>query len=236
MISPDTVSTGLLDQPPTPLRYSDDDSAADPHESFGRLRTLMPGGVRVLDVGCGAGSGTMIINKGKGNNVICLEPDAERSAAARSRGLDCRTALFNRETAGLLGQFDVIVFADVLEHLPDPGMTLMLAKTLLRKGGLVLISVPNVAHWTIRTKLLRGNFDYEPGGLMDATHLRWFTFKSLARMLQRTGFAVTHTTGSDGAWISHYQRLPARRRVVSALQSLMPTLFSCQLIVKAEVS
>ena len=233
MSSPDSISAGFLASAPAPLRYASLDPDPDPIEVFGRFRALMPSGVRVLDVGCGAGGGTLAINDGKGNSIVCLEPDADRSQAARQRGLDCHTDVFDARTVSSLGDFDVVVFADVLEHLAAPAGALSLAREVLRPGGCVLISVPNVAHWSIRLRLLQGKFNYQTDGLMDATHLRWFTFKTLTLMLERCGFNVDFSSGSAGAWLSYYKLLPGRRQIVGALQRAMPGIFSCQLIMRA---
>jgi len=81
--------------------------------------------------------------------------------------------------------FDGVVFKDVLEHVADPAALLRDARSLLRPGGRVIASIPNVAHWTVRLRLLFGHFDYTPTGLLDATHLRFFMEASV-RALFRT--------------------------------------------------
>src|SRR5262245_42234591 len=73
------------------------------------------------------------------------------------------------------GRFDTIVLADVIEHLPDPAEMVSLLKQGLVPDGSIVASVPNVAHWFVRIDLLRGSFNYQEMGIMDATHLRWFT-------------------------------------------------------------
>lgn len=168
---PDAHGAGLVVGRLDPLRYSG--QSDDPTEVPGMLRALMPELVRVLDVGCGTGSVTAVANGGKGNDVLAIEPDADRSAVARERGIEVFCGFLDEEFIARKGPFDVIVFSDVLEHLPSPDAMLKLAISGLRPGGIILASVPNVAHWSVRLNLLFGRFNYTETGLCDATHLRW---------------------------------------------------------------
>ena len=86
--------------------------------------------------------------------------------------------------------FDVVVAADVLEHLPDPGRALDLLRPLVKPGGLLLVSLPNVANVTVRLALLFGRFSYTPRGLLDASHLRFFTRRTGHALLVEHGFRV----------------------------------------------
>ena len=148
---------------------------------------------------------------------------------------------FTRETVAGLPLFDVVVFADVLEHLVDPAAALELARSLLAPGGCVVASVPNVAHWSVRLDLLRGRFDYRELGIMDATHLRWFTAENLKRVFRSAGLEVEQYAGSAGLWMSDYENrrpfkwLGAARREQLVLAGLRrwPGLFACQHVVKA---
>ena len=78
------------------------------------------------------------------------------------------------------GPFDVVILADILEHLAEPAALLRLVARELNPGGMVLISVPNVARWSVRWHLMRGRFDYTETGIMDVTHLSWFTLVPFA--------------------------------------------------------
>jgi SAM-dependent methyltransferase len=92
----------------------------------------------------------------------------------------------------LLGdeRFDTIVFADVLEHLPDPVEALRRYRRLLAPGGKILVSVPNVAVWNVRLGLLLGRFRYTATGTLDRTHLRFFTRANLLRALREADLCV----------------------------------------------
>jgi len=236
--SPDQNARSLSERVPDALRY--DGHSDDPWEVAGIMRAAMPGNARVLDVGCGTGSLTLIVNHEKGNRVLALEPDADRAEEARRRGIDihCREldAAFLREH----GPFDAMIFADVLEHLPSPGGVLELAASGLAPDGLIFISVPNVAHWSVRGNLLLGRFEYEPVGIMDATHLRWFTEKSLRRFIKRAGLDIVSVKAAAGVNLPVYnrfilRRVPYRLRkpVVRLATRLMPRLFGSQFVVVA---
>jgi methionine biosynthesis protein MetW len=205
------------------------------------LAELVPMGSRVLDVGCGTGGLSLIIAETRKAKVIGIEPNLRRAAAARARGLEVYQELFTPEVLQALELFDVVVFADVLEHIADPGNFLQLAQRALLPGGRVIASVPNVAHWSVRLDLLRGKFNYQEIGIRDATHLRWFTAESLTRLFESSGLRVVsmqHTAGvtlpdygtrRPWRWMSRDLRDP----IVRALARRLPLLFGCQHIVHA---
>lgn len=85
---------------------------------------------------------------------------------------------------------DCWVFADVLEHLRDPWQVLSNLREIMPAGGCLLACIPNVQHWSIQARLSRGDFRYEPAGLLDRTHLRWFTRETMLEMFQRAGFGI----------------------------------------------
>lgn len=221
-----------------PLRYDTIDE--HPNEVAGTLRRLMPGRVRVLDVGCGTGSLTLIVNRDKGNDVIGLEPDPTRADLARSRGLQVHEGELTPSFLETHGPFDVIMFADVLEHLNMPSETLAFAVQGLKPGGQILASVPNVAHWSVRLMLLTGRFDYAESGIMDATHLRWFTARTFVRLMRNAGLKVESMHQTAGTTLPVYCKLPlavvprqVRHPSVRALTKLLPKLFGCQHVVAA---
>jgi len=235
---PDASAFGLTGVAPDPLRYGSGD--ADPNESVGILRSFIPDGARILDVGCGTGGSTRTMTAGKTDQVVCVEPDPMRAAAARDRGFEVYCDVFDEQFASKHGKFDAIVFGDILEHLSDPAKAVALAHDCLSPDGAILVSVPNVAHWTIRVKLLFGRFDYTTWGLMDATHLRWFTRRTLTSMLERQGFRITDFRVSSGTWMTVYRTPPfrvlpdkAKAGLIGSLASSIPTLFGAQHVVRA---
>jgi methionine biosynthesis protein MetW len=222
-----------------PLRYDGHTDA--PQEVARMLAELVPVGSRVLDVGCGTGSVSRIIADTRDAKIIGIEPDPCRATAARARGLRVHEQLFTPAVLQLLEAFDVIVFADVLEHVADPGNFLQLALRALLPGGRVIASVPNVAHWSVRLDLLRGRFDYQPVGIRDATHLRWFTAETVRSLFETNGLRVMSLQHTAGVTLPEYENqrpwrwMPRDRRhaIVRALACRLPLLFGCQHIVHA---
>lgn len=237
--SPDQNATGLLANSPDALRY--DGQTDDPHEVAGMLAALVPMGARVLDVGCGTGSVSCILIKTRGARLIGVEPDAERAAVARERGIEVHQGTLNPELLCALGVFDVILLADVLEHLSDPSALLQMVRKGLNEGGAVLASIPNVAHWSVRIDLLCGRFDYQDCGIRDATHLRWFTARTVRTLFESNNFQVVTLHHTAGVTLPEYfarrpwRWLPRcfRDPLVRALARWWPSLFGCQHIVRA---
>jgi 2-polyprenyl-3-methyl-5-hydroxy-6-metoxy-1,4-benzoquinol methylase len=151
---------------------------------------------RVLEVGPGDGVVSRWLKQAKRCQVIGVELVPEAAQAASASGVfECMLVGSIEDDAVIAqacacGPFDVIIFADVLEHLVDPWRVLRQMRGLLAPSGHVLLSVPNVAHWTARLNLLRGRFDYTDGYLMDRTHLRWFTWRTAREMAKSSGYAV----------------------------------------------
>jgi SAM-dependent methyltransferase len=149
-------------------------------------------GQRVLEVGCWSGHVTEHLVAG-GNEVVGVEVDAAAAQLAEAHAERVHVADIERTPLSALesGPFDVVMFGDVLEHLHDPTAALADAAGLLAPDGRFVISVPNVAHIDARMMLLQGNWDYQGDGLLDRTHLRWFTRRSLRELLADVGLVAT---------------------------------------------
>ena len=240
--SPDANAGGFLHAQPDPLRY-DVDRPLDPDEVPGIVATMIPAGSRVLDVGCGTGTLACVLSAACSATFVGIEPDAARAERARSRGLEIHDGYLTQELIKELEPFDVVLFADVLEHLPNPQSLLLLAREALKPRGAAIVSVPNVAHWSVRSCLLRGKFDYQPFGIMDATHLRWFTAKTIASLLESAGFRVIEHRGTAGLGLPDNEAraplrwLPPRQRerVLRKGSRRWPALFGTQHVARAEM-
>jgi len=150
----------------------------------------------VLDVGCGFATTSQHIET-RGNRVTGIESSAEAVAVARTRVSEVIHAdLQNHPLAGR--HFDVIIFADVLEHLAWPIGVLRSYLDLLKDGGSVIVSLPNVGLWSVRLNLLLGRFRYEETGVLDRTHLRFFTRRSAREMIESTGLKIVSRTYNPG--------------------------------------
>src|SRR5262245_60823142 len=149
---------------------------------------------RVLELGCGSGHISQALRQ-QGCSVVGIEihPEAARSAAAFCERIitgDLDYLDFGRELGD--DRFDVVLAADVLEHLKDPLSVLKSVKDYLKPHGYFAISVPNVAHISIRLALLAGKFPYSESGLLDQTHLRFLTRESLERLVEDADLAIGH--------------------------------------------
>jgi O-antigen biosynthesis protein len=165
------------------------DNENDPHT---RLVLMTPEGSRVLDVGCSRGDMAAAL-KDRGCRVTGVEMDPGAAFVAEEI---CERVIVGDldllELPALLGteKFDVVLFGDVLEHLKYPQRVLNMARRLLADDGFIGVSVPNVAHGSIRLMLLKGEFTYEDVGILDDTHLRFYTRKSICDLLEGSGFLV----------------------------------------------
>lgn len=136
---------------------------------------------RVLDIGCGAGA-TVAAIKDKTKTVTwaggveIVEDQARRAADGvcdRVWSINIEREIFEKDIAA--GSLDLILCLDVLEHLVDPWRAVDRLSALLRPGGRLLVSVPNIRNWKfVKNLLLRGDFHYRDSGLLDRTHLRFF--------------------------------------------------------------
>jgi methionine biosynthesis protein MetW len=230
--------TGLTSQPVDPLRYNS--KGMTQFEAAYWAMSFIKPGTRVLDIGCGTGSVTETIKHQKNVDIVGLEPNPERAQAARGRGFEVINGVYTRDVPDQHGKFDYILFLDVLEHLADPAAMLTDVAGALNEGGCIIASIPNVAHWTVRLDLLFGKFDYVPMGIMDATHLRWFTRKSVIRLFEASGYHVEQIRGTAGSWMKQYRRTPLRLipgryrgRVLNRLGRIWYGLFACQHILLA---
>jgi O-antigen biosynthesis protein len=146
--------------------------------------------VRILDVGCGAGwLGASL--KARGNTeVVGIEINPAAAAEAATR-LDrvCQVDLNGQDPLPFpLGYFDCLIFADVLEHLVEPGQVLRWLMRYLQPEGCVVISLPNVRHYSVVQDLLvNGQWIYATAGILDRTHLRFFTWESVLGLLREVG-------------------------------------------------
>jgi 2-polyprenyl-3-methyl-5-hydroxy-6-metoxy-1,4-benzoquinol methylase len=198
----------------------------------------VPDGARVLDIGCATGYlAAELSRRGCTVDGIELDPAAAEQARTHCREVTvgdleapATQAEVQRMLAGTrVGGPDFIICADVLEHLHDPWTVLAWLRTLLAPGGRAVVSVPNIAHWTARRALLCGRFDYTDHGLLDRTHLRFFTRASAAELARHAGFAV-RAERLAGAPLPLESRVPALGRVRDRCVCRYPELLALQFV------
>jgi 2-polyprenyl-3-methyl-5-hydroxy-6-metoxy-1,4-benzoquinol methylase len=166
--------------------------ATDPYSSHAQILGWVEGErpVDVLEVGTATGYLSFEMAK-RGCTVTGIEKDPEMAKAARGFCSQMLTGDVETMNLQVLGRYDAIICADVLEHLCDPRRTLQQLRSLLKPDGRMLISLPNVAHIWVRINLLLGRFDYEKSGILDETHLHFFTLKSAKNFIASCGLEIT---------------------------------------------
>jgi SAM-dependent methyltransferase len=147
---------------------------------------------QILELGCSeGGTGALALSKGKCARYVGIELDP--AAAEKARPRLSEVLVGNIETMELPFEpetFDALILSEVLEHLVDPWEVVARLSRLLRPGGLVFASSPNVSHYKIIRELFRGRWELTEFGVMDRTHLRWFTPDSFAALFRGAGFEI----------------------------------------------
>lgn len=158
------------------------------------LVQLIPASVKqILDAGCGYGmTGELIKKKIPECKVIGIEIDQEVAQIAAQR-LDRVIVgdVEHLEVSNRFGYFDCIIFADVLEHLVNPWSVLKRYGTLLSDKGIIIASIPNVRNLTVINNLVNGKWSYQERGILDETHLRFFTRFEIEKMFTNCGFEIS---------------------------------------------
>lgn len=184
---------------------------------------------RILDVGCGAGYfGEFLKLHGYASEIVGIEIDTAAAEVASTKLDHVLCANLNESSIFEVlkdfdkDTFDYIICADVLEHLIDPWSVLSALVSYLRPGGRVVLSLPNVRHWSVWLPLiLRGQWEYREEGIMDRTHLRFFTRFSAIELLNRTGLDVA----------IYHPLIGGKWRLVNRLSmGLLEELFAVQLV------
>ena len=148
--------------------------------------------INVLEIGCDCG-GTLLEIKNLYPNAKVYGSELNEKAAEIASHFATVT-VNNIEDADLpyeADMFDYIIFGDVLEHLRDPYKTLEYCHSLLKKDGYIIASIPNLMHISVIGDLIKGNFTYTETGLLDKTHIHFFTYNEIQKMFQSCGYQLT---------------------------------------------
>jgi glycosyltransferase involved in cell wall biosynthesis len=189
---------------------------------------------KILDLGCSSGLLAERLRR-RGHHVTGVDMHELAGILGRTDAF-FKADLNDGLPAEIGSDFEVVVAADVLEHLADPSQLLNQVRDVLSPGGTAVFCVPNIAHWYPRLRTAIGRFDYDRRGILDATHLRFFTRRSIRKLVERQGFVIQRVEpvglpfdvlGLGGSGV----RL--LRFVDRVALSAWPTLFGYQFIVQA---
>lgn len=207
------------------------DFVVDPsnrNSTYGLICERVPAEAAVLDIGCSSGNLGLALERLRGCRVLGIDIDRDAVAVARSRGIEAVVAdLTHQPVAEVLGErrFDVIILADVLEHLVDPSAILAPVGSLLNPGGRILCSFPNITHLDVQVMLAQDEWRTQPTGILDETHLRFFTVASFTELAFACGYDVAAvdrvTLPLLGTEVLDYgQRLSLGEAAVAALAAI----------------
>jgi 2-polyprenyl-3-methyl-5-hydroxy-6-metoxy-1,4-benzoquinol methylase len=196
------------------------------------LAPFVPGtATRLLDIGCGTGGFGRTLRRLGGNRELWgVEPVVPAADLARSVYDEVRTGSFPDPSMDLpRGYFDAVFLLDVLEHMVEPEDALRALHPLVTENGVVVASIPNARHFDVWWPLVRhGRWTYTESGLMDRTHLRWFTSSSMREMFERCGWQVEGLVG-----INRSEPVGWKAMALARLGRQADEMFSVQFVVTA---
>lgn len=221
---------GQAEWVPAPGDYAFKEQDGSSHSLIVEMMSTLPRS-RVLDLGC---SGGLLARELRARGHIVTGVDRSESDGVRDN-VDAFFAadLNDGIPTEVGGNYDVVVAGDVIEHLARPLDALREIRRVLRPRGQLLLSVPNFGHWYPRLRVATGLFGYDRRGILDDSHLRFYTRSTLRRLVRRAGFDIVDETATGlplGAVTNGGAGLV--RRIDSTLVSLRPTLFGYQFVMR----
>jgi len=164
------------------------------------LLGLVPKGIaRVVEVGCSSGAlGAAFLVDNPGVEYIGIEVDPEYAETAREIVSEVVVADIEKmedKSFEILFPTDCWIFGDVLEHLYDPWRVLRRIRASMTEDGSIVACIPNAQHWSVQGRLNLGLFQYQDDGLMDRTHIRWFTRRTIIELFESSGFTIEEMGG-----------------------------------------
>jgi 2-polyprenyl-3-methyl-5-hydroxy-6-metoxy-1,4-benzoquinol methylase len=176
---------------------------------------------KILDVGCGSGGFGQTLKQTRKVEIWGVEPVSTVAAVAATRLDRVIEDIFTPKLDLPRNAFDCIIFNDVLEHVFDPGAALQYARTLLAPGGCIVASIPNIRHFpTMWALIVRGEWIYREFGILDYTHMRFFTKKSIQTVFKDAGFRIDSINGIN-PYLSPFPKASPRWRYFVALNAVL---------------
>lgn len=220
------------------LPYHDKPSIWSSHSLIAKQINALPAQSKVLDVGTASGTLARMCQN-RSLRLFGIEPNPSWAQMAAPLYEEFWVTTINDVGDELLSGYDAVVLGDILEHLHDPQAVLQTLVEAQPSGSLFIVSVPNIANFWIRLNLLLGRFDYTDRGILDRTHLRFFTRKTLVAMVKAAGLQITSLqvtpiplelvsgffTTTPGKWL---------HAIFASMTSLLPNLLGYQFVVGAK--
>lgn len=207
---------------------------------YAKVAARLPPKSSILEVGCHTGYFSRVLIE-LGHKVLGIERDEEAALTARRQGVP--VLLGDIEDPAILSRipdtFDVVLLMDVLEHLREPAVVLARLKTLLNPQGRLIVTGPNVAYWAVRKDLLLGRWNYTEAGILDRTHLHFYTAVGWRSLIEGAGYRIVTLEPAEGMipWEHIINKIPFFGRMTPHLKEWalrwMPELFAIVFLVEA---
>lgn len=189
------------------------------HDNIDRLSvSLVPKNSKVLELGCATGHMSDYFRR-----LGCKVTGVDINPAVKpeiSGDLNLNSTWKKIKTKGI---FDIVFASAILEHLPAPETTLQLIKSVLKPNGILIVTLPNIAHWRQRLKILQGIWEYEDYGLLDRTHLRFFNYFTAQQLITSAGFTIKTIKIDPAGGVKYFNWLIKR----------WPNLYAYQICIQA---
>ena len=224
-------------------RYEFKPGVRSSHGRILQLAQAWPRSSRIFEVGTASGYLGRELRACGFRRLVGLERDPAMAQEAQPHYEAVHVVDLERAASlEAFGEFDVIICADILEHVREPLEQLQRLSRLVRRGGQIVVSVPNAVNWTVRLMVLCGRFEYAERGLLDRDHVRFFTYRTFRRLIERAGLRVQRIYVTSLP-LHHVLDGRAPRRLTEILERLYyalcmcwRSLFAYQFVVVAERS
>ncbi len=193
-----------------PLQAHIEEESLDENNSLKKILNFVGENKRVIDFGCATGYLAKLLQK-RGCIVTGVEINPDAAGLAKEYCEDVIVADLDYTPITEifpLQKFDVAIFGDVLEHLRNPWKVLQETKQILNENGFVVASIPNIAHGSVRLALLQGKFEYSDLGILDNTHLRFFTKKTIEELFETSGYLLHKIDYTKVSFVEHNPLIP----------------------------